>query len=134
MYCKHCGKSIDEDSTFCRFCGKPQGIIVHTESSFEKPIPTAGKANGHEWVDLGLSVKWATCNIGAKDPTEKGQFFAWGETEPKGFYSEDTYKLKAFGEDIKKLVTILQAQNMMQQKFNGVAYGECRLKKKCKNL
>ena len=103
MYCKHCGKSIDEDSTFCRFCGKPQGIIVHTESSFEEPIPTTGMANGHEWVDLGLSVKWATCNIGAKDPTEKGQFFAWGETEPKGFYSEDTYKLKSFWGGYKKI-------------------------------
>ena len=47
-------------------------------------------ANGHEWVDLGISVKWATCNIGAKYPTDKGQFFAWAETEAKVFYSEDT--------------------------------------------
>lgn len=102
MYCKYCGKSIDEDSTFCRFCGKPQGIIDHTECSCEDIIPTTGIANGHEWVDLGLSVKWATCNIGAKESTDKGQFFAWGETETKGFYSKDTYKLNSFWGGYKK--------------------------------
>ena len=36
----------------------------------------------HEYVDLGLSVKWATCNIGATAPQDFGKFFAWGETEP----------------------------------------------------
>ena len=39
--------------------------------------------NGHEYVDLGLSVKWATCNVGATKPEEKGDLFAWGETAPK---------------------------------------------------
>ncbi|MBQ0156683.1 MAG: hypothetical protein KBT22_08950, partial [Bacteroidales bacterium] len=38
---------------------------------------------GHDYVDLGLSVKWATCNIGASKPEEYGDYFAWGETEPK---------------------------------------------------
>lgn len=37
---------------------------------------------GHEFVDLGLSVKWATCNIGADKPEDSGDFFAWGETSP----------------------------------------------------
>ena len=36
----------------------------------------------HEYVDLGLSVKWATCNIGAEEPEDYGDYFAWGETEP----------------------------------------------------
>ncbi len=36
----------------------------------------------HEYVDLGLSVKWATCNIGATKPEEYGDYFAWGATEP----------------------------------------------------
>ena len=35
----------------------------------------------YEYVDLGLSVKWATCNIGASSPEEYGDYFAWGETE-----------------------------------------------------
>ena len=34
--------------------------------------------NGYEYVDLGLSVKWATCNVGADKPEDYGDFFAWG--------------------------------------------------------
>ncbi len=47
--------------------------------------------NGHEYVDLGLSVKWATCNVGATAPEEYGDCFAWGETSPKSDYSWSTY-------------------------------------------
>lgn len=47
--------------------------------------------NGHEYVDLGLSVKWATCNIGATKPEEYGDFIAWGEIEPKGEYTFFSY-------------------------------------------
>lgn len=45
-----------------------------------------------EYVDLGLSVKWATFNIGATTPEEYGDYFAWGKTEPKDEYSWATYK------------------------------------------
>ena len=48
--------------------------------------------NYHEYVDLGLSVKWATCNVGADFPEDYGDYFAWGETEPKSTYDWDTYK------------------------------------------
>ena len=37
--------------------------------------------NGHEYIDLGLSVKWATCNVGASAPEYRGSYYAWGETE-----------------------------------------------------
>ena len=47
--------------------------------------------NGHEYVDLGLSVRWATCNVGADNPWDYGDYFAWGETEPKSSYDWDTY-------------------------------------------
>ncbi|MBE6239952.1 MAG: hypothetical protein E7115_00405 [Bacteroidales bacterium] len=39
-----------------------------------------GTHKSHEWVDLGLSVKWATCNVGASNPGEYGNYYAWGET------------------------------------------------------
>ncbi len=46
-----------------------------------------------EAVDLGLSVKWATCNLGAFVPEEYGCYFAWGETQPKStIYDWSTYK------------------------------------------
>lgn len=35
--------------------------------------------NGHQWVDLGLSVKWATCNVGAEKPEEIGDYYGWGK-------------------------------------------------------
>ena len=44
-------------------------------------------------VDLGLSVKWAECNVGAEKTEEYGDYYAWGETEPKEkYYSWSTYK------------------------------------------
>ena len=43
--------------------------------------------NGREYVDLGLSVKWATCNVGATSPKGYGDYFAWGETTTKDNYS-----------------------------------------------
>ena len=46
----------------------------------------------HEYVDLGLSVKWATCNVGASKPEEYGDYFAWGETSPKEKYTEENSK------------------------------------------
>lgn len=45
-----------------------------------------------EMVDLGLSVKWASFNLGATKPEEFGEYFAWGETEMKDNYSWSTYK------------------------------------------
>ena len=50
--------------------------------------------NGHEYVDLGLpsGTLWATMNVGADSPEDYGDYFAWGETEPKDYYFWDTYK------------------------------------------
>lgn len=50
--------------------------------------------NGHVFVDMGLSVKWATCNVGASIPEEFGNYYAWGETEPQdnNIYNWDSYK------------------------------------------
>ena len=43
-------------------------------------------------VDLGLTVKWASCNVGATAPEEYGGYYAWGETEEKSDYEWYTYK------------------------------------------
>ena len=42
--------------------------------------------NDHGYVDLGLSVKWATTNIGATNIEEAGNYYAWGETQSKTDY------------------------------------------------
>ena len=54
------------------------------EDLFGIPVPEA--------VDLGLSVKWASFNLGASKPEEYGYYYAWGETSPKTDYSWNTYK------------------------------------------
>lgn len=59
------------------------------------------KENNHEYVDLGLSVKWATCNVGAEVPEEFGDYFAWGETSPKSKYTWSTYRYCPDGEGKK---------------------------------
>ena len=48
----------------------------------------------NDYVDLGLpsGTLWATCNIGASSPEDYGDYFAWGETEPKNNYDWSTYK------------------------------------------
>ena len=43
--------------------------------------------NRHEYVDLGLSTKWAACNMGSASPEVLGNYYAWGETSPKRRYS-----------------------------------------------
>ena len=55
----------------------------------------SGTSGGHDYVDLGLpsGTKWATCNVGASKPTMFGDYFAWGETKPKGDYNWNTYTL-----------------------------------------
>ena len=68
-----------------------KGVAYGEEVSFTTRILT-GSENSYTWVDLGLSVKWATCNVGANKPEEYGDYFAWGETEPKSTYSWNTYK------------------------------------------
>ncbi len=54
--------------------------------------------NGHEYVDLGLSVKWATCNVGAQNPEDYGEFYAWGETRAKTIFTVKGYRFRAGGE------------------------------------
>lgn len=53
----------------------------------ETYLMESGEIGGHTYVDLGLSVKWATYNIGAKKITERGDLFAWGETDVKETYA-----------------------------------------------
>lgn len=59
------------------------------DSSADNGSISVSGYNGHDYVDLGLSVKWATCNIGASSPEEYGNYYAWGETSTKSTYTND---------------------------------------------
>lgn len=60
-------------------------------STPDTPV-TPPSTSPYEAVDLGLSVKWATFNVGATKPEEYGGYYAWGEIEEKDDYSWSTYK------------------------------------------
>ena len=77
----------------------PSGNVEFVDFSEKAPDPTvtAGAA-----VDLGLSVYWSSCNVGAEAPEEYGDYFAWGETKPKSSYTEKNY---SFYDDNTKTYT-----------------------------
>ncbi len=81
------GSVIEFTGCFYGLC--PGDIAIETEVS----EPT-GYENGYGYVDLGLpsGTLWATCNVGADSPEEYGDYFAWGETEPKDYYYWDSYQ------------------------------------------
>ena len=63
-------RNITEDASLISGNGTPN----------EEDDKFTGIISGHEYVDLGLSVKWATCNVGAKKPEETGTYYCWGRT------------------------------------------------------
>ena len=67
-----------------------QGKSTNTNTAISTSC--VGTINGHEYVDLGLSVLWATCNVGASSPSGYGNYYAWGETSTKSSYTSDNYK------------------------------------------
>ena len=104
--CPVCGLSIPK----CQYKGKhpkkkpaPTAQIQQQPSKPAKPATSkpkpitvsrpTGTIEGHGYVDLGLSVKWATQNVGADSPSDYGDYFAWGETRPKSRYDWDNYKI-----------------------------------------
>ncbi len=66
----------------------PKSVVDHIDFSEKAPDPTltAGDA-----VDMGLSVMWASCNVGATAPEEGGNAYAWGETTSKSNCWQSNY-------------------------------------------
>jgi uncharacterized protein (TIGR02145 family) len=72
-------------------------VLVETVSySYSVAEARTTESNGHEYVDLGLpsGLKWATCNVGASSPEQYGDYYAWGEIETKGEYSNENSKAR----------------------------------------
>lgn len=84
---------------------KKDGSKVYYKASEVQSVGVFGYGEGpddmpdeHDWVDLGLpsGTLWATCNVGAENPEDYGDYFAWGETigynGGKTTFSWGTYK------------------------------------------
>ena len=85
-------------------------------------------------IDLGLSVKWADRNIGASSPTEKGDYFAWGELKPKYYYGQDIYEWYRNGSYLRPggLKSIVGSEYDIAQVTWGID-GECQLQGSLRN-
>lgn len=72
----------------------PAGVYVMTDFIPLVQNTAYVKVAPPEMVDLGLpsGTKWATCNLGAKSYQEIGDYYAWGEKDPKSSYTWKTYK------------------------------------------
>ncbi len=82
---------LEENTTYYyRTCLALDGEYYYGEvrsfTTKKKKEPTEGEA-----IDLGLSVKWSSHNVGASSPEEYGGYYAWGETEEKEVYNLETY-------------------------------------------
>ena len=66
----------------------PSSTVDYVDFSVKAADPTVSAG---QVVDLGLSVYWASCNLGAEKPEEYGEYYAWGETKPKSSYTKENY-------------------------------------------
>lgn len=87
----------------CTVCAVAQNVVIThkngyvekynvsdiTESIFTAKSKVCPEYGNYDYVDLGLSVKWANCNLGAKNPWDMGLYFAWGELSDKDGYRSD---------------------------------------------
>ena len=69
--------------------GEEESFTTNENNEISDPT---GTENGYGYVDLGLSVKWATTNVGASKAEDYGSYFAWGETTTKDTYNLSSYK------------------------------------------
>ena len=69
-------------------------VLWKVDTKLNKSYSPTGKADKHEWVDLGLPSgrKWSTCNIGSAKPSQAGTFFAWSELDGKSMFSKSNFK------------------------------------------
>ena len=92
------GGSWGSDQEYCRVWSRigsaPSDAYFSLGLRLALSPENSSTPDEHEWVDLGLpsGTLWATCNVGASSPEEYGDYFAWGETEPKADYNWANYK------------------------------------------
>lgn len=90
----HCANQYDKDHSYFFGFRSSYYTINYNQKRIRKAVRLVHDTivPQPEYVNLGLSVKWATFNVGANKPEDYGDYIAWGETEPKETYSWKTYK------------------------------------------
>ena len=118
-----CSSSLDAD--FPKVQEKAKSFINILYSSY-----------GTDYVDLGLSVKWATVNVGAYSPEDYGDYYAWDEIETKSSYTWTNYRFRTSGDSysnvkfskyntsrsygtVDNMTTIEMSDDVARQKWGG---------------
>lgn len=91
MNVKHCANPLWRIMEMCKFLLFAACLLPVIACSSDDDDDNGG-AGAREAVDLGLSVKWASCNVGASSPEQYGNYFAWGETVAKSSFTRKNYK------------------------------------------
>ena len=98
-------------------CSAMDGSGVKAECQVQVKNDESGTINGRDYVDLGLpsGTLWATCNVGANNPEEYGDYFAWGETTGynggKTDFTSDTYKYYNYDGSFYKVTKYVASSN-----------------------
>lgn len=94
-YTSHIGNLMPNTLYYVRaYATNARGTAYGEQRDFTTTEATGGLTpsgfiNGRGYVDLGLSVKWATANVGAALPSDCGDYYAWGEVSTKNEYTID---------------------------------------------
>lgn len=83
---------------------------------------TSGEANGHEWVDLGLSVRWASMNVGASSSTEAGYTRSWANQSSSGGYAGDRWCINGSSVSVVDGKPILTLSKYSKYQINDGSY------------
>lgn len=103
---------------------RPDGISVRPVKGPGVPVP-------NNCVDLGLNsgLLWGKCNMGTTDPTQPGDYYAWGETSTKKKYYIDNYKHFKVDENVNILKynekdgkEVLELEDDAANAYLGVGY------------
>ena len=89
---------VSTDATYTFIVSANVALVAKFEA---EESGDSGSLNGHDYVDLGLSVKWATCNVGASSPEDYGDYYAWGEIKEKDDYTKDNSV--TYGKDMSSI-------------------------------
>ena len=117
LFCNSCkdGNSFGDDFV-------PSLYVVDSgQDNSEQENNLCPDDNHPHMIDLGLSVKWSCCNVGASKPEDYGDYFAWGETEGhknnKTTFNWSTYKYCEGTEDSMTKYCILEGYGTIDNKW-----------------
>ena len=105
----------------CNFYVPAGSLGAYQKADYWKDLNLIEEENPIQAVDLGLSVKWANCNVGTNSPEEYGDYFAWGETVPKSNYSSSNMLILEKIQEGLKLNGVVDTNNNLTASYDAAA-------------